>query len=116
MEKKYSTLKIYLSTTDKLQHELMYEKLVRLAKNNGIAGVTVLRGIMGYGASSEHISNARFWELTEKLPVVVEMVDETLKLHDFFGLIKTELDLLRKGCMVTIQSAEVLYKKTGVTN
>jgi hypothetical protein len=44
------------------------------------------------------------------------MVDETLKLHDFFGLIKTELDLLRKGCMVTIQSAEVLYKKTGVTN
>ncbi len=114
METEYGTLKIYMSTTDKLHHELMYEKIVQLAKKHEIAGVTVFRGIMGYGASSEHISNVRFWELTEKLPVIIEMVDERKRLQHFFDSIKSELDIFLKGCFITIQPVDVLYKKTGV--
>ena len=114
MESEISVLKIYMSSTDSHKQKLMYENIVELAKKHGIEGVTVYRGIMGYGASSNRISNSRFWELTEKLPVVVEMVDETIKIRDFFELFKPELDAFSKGCVVTIHPAEVVYKKTGM--
>jgi len=91
----------------------MYEIIVELAKKQGIEGVTVYRGIMGYGASSQQINNSRFWELTEKLPVVIEMIDERKKLQDFYELIKPELNEFPKGIVVTMHSVEVMFKKTG---
>ena len=51
-----SILKIYASSTDHIGFELLYEHLVVLAKEKGITGVTVYRGIMGYGLSSPGIS------------------------------------------------------------
>jgi len=108
----HSILKIYLSNTDKLGFELLYESLVMRAKRFGISGVTVYRGIMGYGKSSK-IDSARFWELTEKLPVVVEMIDETSMLEIFYNSIKNDLDNLNKGCLVTVQPLEVKFHKTG---
>lgn len=114
MESEISVLKIYMSSTDSHKQKLMYENIVEHAKKQGIEGVTVYRGIMGYGASSNRISNSRFWELTEKLPVVIEMVDATTKILEFFSLIKVELEEFSKGCVVTIHPAEVIFKKTGM--
>lgn len=114
MESEISVLKIYMSSTDSHKQKLMYENVVELAKKHSVEGVTVYRGIMGYGASSNRISNSRFWELTEKLPVVIEMVDVRIKLLEFFSIIKKELEDFSKGCVVTIHPAEVLFKKTGV--
>ena len=82
----YSILKIYLSSTDKFGSKLMYEHLVYLAKEQNIAGVTVNRGIMGYGLSSTRVTTSRFWELTEKLPLIVEMVDTTESLEKTFSV------------------------------
>jgi len=48
----HSILKIYASTTDRIGQKLLYEQIVLLAKDRGISGVTVYRGIMGYGLSS----------------------------------------------------------------
>ena len=109
----YSVLKIYASSTDKLGFDLLYEQLVVSAKAKGIAGVTVYRGIMGYGESSTHISSSRFWELTEKLPVVIEMIDKTIVLEEFYKTIEKDLLSIQKGCLVTIQPIEIKLRKTG---
>ena len=109
-------LKIYASSTDHIRFELLYEHLVVLAKEKGIAGVTVYRGIMGYGLSSTQISSSRFWELTEKLPVVIEMIDKTEVLEAFYLSIEKDLIMQPKGCLVTIHPIEIRLQKTGNIN
>lgn len=110
-----SVLKIYASSTDKLGTRLLYEHLVHLAKDKGISGVTVYRGIMGYGKSSSHISTSRYWELTEKLPLMIEMVDTTEILEQFYRLIEPDLLKMRKGCLVTIEPVQLLLQRTGLS-
>ena len=105
-------LRIYISSTDKIGHELLNEFLVREAHKQGLAGATVLRGILGYGASSV-IHSYKFWEISEKVPLVLEIVDSNEKLCDFFADIQPKLESLRYGCLVTIEKVEVLLYKTG---
>jgi PII-like signaling protein len=58
-----------------LAQQLLYEAVVYRPREAGISEQTVYRGMMGYGLSS-HIHSSKFWELTEKLPVVVELIDK----------------------------------------
>jgi PII-like signaling protein len=109
-----SVLKIYTSSTDKFGKKLLYEYVVYKAKEKGITGVTVYRGIMGYGLSSRHISSSRYWELTEKLPVVIEMIDDKSVLEEFFRFIEPGLLNSRKGILVTLESVNVLLQKQGI--
>jgi len=109
----YSVLKFYSSTTDKINNELLYEYIVYLAKEKNISGVTVYRGVMGYGLSSKHVNTSRFWELVEKLPVVIEMVDKTDKLEEFYNLIEPELLSMPKGCMVYLEPVNMKLLKKG---
>ncbi|HLO58791.1 MAG TPA: DUF190 domain-containing protein [Bacteroidales bacterium] len=109
-----SALKIHISSTDKMGSKLLYEYIVHQAKNKGITGVTVYRGIMGYGASSSHISTSRYWELTEKLPVVIEMIDVTKVLEDFCTFLTPLLEETKKGVLVTIEPVRVVYQKAGL--
>jgi len=113
-EEKEGILKIYASTTDKADHKLLYESIVHLAHEEGISGVTVYRGIMGYGESSR-IQSTRFWELTEKLPVVIELIDSRKKLKTFFNKINPMLQSMPKGCIVTLERVKVLLRKKGNT-
>lgn len=108
-----SILKIYASSTDKLGTHLLYEHIVYLAKEKGISGVTVYRGIMGYGSSSHHISSSKFWELTEKLPAVIEIIDKTVVLESFFRMIEQDLLKMPKGCLVTMDPILVKLHKPG---
>lgn len=113
MESADSILKIYLSSTDRMKFDLMYEYLVQQAKKFGMSGVTVYRGIMGYGKSSHHINASRFWELTEKLPVIIEIVDTTEKINQFYLIAEEILSKLPKGYLVTIQPVEIKIYKSG---
>lgn len=108
-----SILKIYASSTDKVGTKLFYEHIVYLAKEKGISGVTVYRGIMGFGSSSGHVSSSKFWELTEKLPVTIEIVDETHILDEFYKLIEPELSKMPKGCLVTLEPVNIKLHKKG---
>jgi uncharacterized protein len=110
--KEHSILKIYVSTTDRIGTKLFYEHIVELARDNGISGVTVYRGIMGYGLSSG-ISTSRFWELTEKLPVMIEMIDRTEILESFYSHIENELEIMKKGCLVLMEPVTVRLHKSG---
>ena len=67
--------RIYLSNTDKFRHMPLYEAIVFAAKRYGLSGATVLTGVMGYGSTNQ-IYSKRFWEISEKIPVIVELVDE----------------------------------------
>ncbi|MFH0758596.1 MAG: DUF190 domain-containing protein [Bacteroidota bacterium] len=109
---KYSTLKIHASTTDRIGSKILYQHIVELARQKGISGATVYRGIMGYGSSSA-ISSSRFWELTEKLPVVIELVDTTEKLESFYREIEEELLAMPKGCLVSLEPVQILLQKKG---
>lgn len=67
-------LRIYLSEDDKYHGKPLYEAIVEKARDLGLAGATVLRGIMGFGAHS-HMHTAKVLRLSEGLPLVVEIVD-----------------------------------------
>jgi len=110
--KNNSVLKIYASSTDRIGTKLFYEYIVQEAKKQGIAGVTVYRGIMGYGSSSK-ISSSKFWELTEKLPVTIEMIDDSEKLENFFQYIQPTLLAMPKGCLATLEPVLVKLLKSG---
>ena len=112
MNTEYSILKLYASTTDKIGSHLMYEHIVHLAKNFGISGVTVYRGVMGYGLSSK-ISSSKFWELTEKLPIVIELIDKTGTLNNFYANIENDLQNMSKGCVVVMLPVEMKMQKLG---
>jgi uncharacterized protein len=105
-------LRVYTSSTDKLKHTPLYEMLVFAARRNEMAGATVQKGVMGYGSSSV-VHSAKFWETNDKLPVVVEIIDESSKIDAFFEIIKPYLESVRYGCLVTIEDAHVLLYKAG---
>jgi len=106
-------LRIFISSTDKYNHEPLYEVIVFKAKQNGIAGATVLKGIMGYGASSAIYSQTN-WEITEKVPLVVEILDESAKIEKFIEIILPIFDDLNKGCMITVEKAQIILHKKGI--
>lgn len=108
----HSILKIHASTTDRLGSKLLYQHIVELAREKGITGATVIRGIMGYGSSST-ITSSRFWELTEKLPVVIELVDRTEVLEDFYREVEEELLSMSKGCLVVLEPVRIMLQKKG---
>jgi len=109
---KQSILKIYASTTDRIGSRLLYEFLVHEARDFGLSGVTVYRGIMGYGQSNR-IRTSKFWELTEKLPVKIEIIDKKEKLEAFYREIEPKLLDMPKGCLVVMEPVEVLLSKAG---
>ncbi len=92
---------------------MMYEHLVYKAKELNVSGVTVNRGIMGFGMSSTQVTTSRFWELTEKLPVVVEMVDKTEILKRYYEQVEPDLKSMKKGCLVSLGPVEILLLKSG---
>jgi uncharacterized protein len=105
-------MRIFISSTDKYKDRLLYEHIVFKAKESGLAGATVLKGILGYGASSV-IHSYKFWEVTEKLPTVIEIIDEEEKMLAFYGTIKHVLETMRYGCLVTTEKANIMMYKLG---
>ena len=105
-------LRIYISNTDKFKHNPLYEMVVFAAKRYGLAGATVLKGVMGFGSSSV-VRSVKFWEFTEKLPIVIEIVDESAKIEKFTGIILPWFEKLRYGCMITVEKADILLYKQG---
>lgn len=110
--KKAKVLRIFVSSTDKLKHGLLYETLVFAAKRYGLSGATVLKGVMGYGSSSV-VRSTRFWEIAEKLPVVVEIVDEADKIDQFTQKILPWFDKISTGCLITTECADIILFKQG---
>jgi PII-like signaling protein len=67
-------LRIFVGETDRIHGKSLYEEIVLKARELGLAGATVIRGTMGFGASSR-VHSAKILRLSEDLPIVIEIVD-----------------------------------------
>ena len=104
-------LRIYIGSTDKFKHTPLYEVIVFAAKRYGLSGATVLKGVMGFG-SGNAIYSQKLWEISENLPMVVEIVDEAAKISAFIEMILPYFDKSHFGAMITLEKVNiVLYKK-----
>ena len=106
-------LRFYLSNTDRLGPDSLYEVIAQRAQHAGLTGATVYQGIMGYGSTSKLRSN-KFWELNVKYPVIVEIIDAEERLRRFLEDILPIINSLPKGCLVTMQDVEIVLRKEGV--
>ena len=97
-----SLLRIFIGESDRWEGKPLYEWLVLKARESGLAGATVLRGMMGYGPSSK-ISSSKILRLSEDLPIVIEIVDSQEKLGKFLDEIN---GVIQEG-LVTLESARI---------
>jgi uncharacterized protein len=102
-------LRIFIGESDKRDGKLLYEWLVLKARERGLAGATVLRGMMGFGAHSR-LHTFKIERLSEDLPVIIEIVDGREKLEAFLALIDEEIP---EG-LATLEKAEVHFYRSGV--
>ena len=79
-------LRIFIGESDRWHGKPLYEAIVLAAREQGLAGATVLRGPMGFGANS-HIHTAKILRLSEDLPMIIEIVDAENKIHEFLPLL-----------------------------
>ncbi len=96
-------LRIFIGEDDRHQHLPLYEAIVLKAREQHLAGATVLRGPMGFGHSSR-LHTAKVLRLSEDLPMVVELVDSEDKINAFLPL----LDGMMGSGLVTIEKVKVL--------
>lgn len=96
-------LRIFVGEGDKYKGRPLYEAIVEDARRRGLAGATVLRGPLGYGASSR-IHTAKILRLSEDLPMVIEIVDEEDKINAFLP----DLDEMISEGLVTLEKVEVI--------
>lgn len=101
-------LRIFIGESDKYKGKSLHEWLVETARERGLAGATVLRGIMGYGGRSR-IHTSKILRLSEDLPIIVELVDTQEKLEAFLELI----DHAISDGLATLEKAEVKFYRSG---
>ncbi|HEY8782531.1 MAG TPA: DUF190 domain-containing protein [Mucilaginibacter sp.] len=103
-------LRIFIGDADKLHHTPLYEAILLEAKKSGLAGGTVLRGIMSFGASSR-LHTVKLLDLSEDLPVIVEIIDHDEKIRAFIEVVGAMLEEAACGGLITVEKAEVAYYK-----
>lgn len=102
-------LRIFIGEADKVDHHALHSAIVKAARETGLAGATVLRGVEGYGARSHTIHTARILRLSEDLPIVIEMVDTEARIQAFLPVLDQLLERSGCGAMVTLEKVEVLH-------
>ena len=101
-------LRIFVGESDKRDGMPLYEWIVRRAREQGLAGATVLRGIEGFGAHSR-IHTAKLLRLSEDLPIVIEIVDTQEKIEKFLPLID---EAIPEG-LATLEKVQIRFYRSG---
>lgn len=101
-------LRIFIGQSDKHKHRPLYEVIVEEARRRGMAGATVLKGILGFGAQSR-IHTAKILRLSEDLPIVVEIVDKPERVAAFLP----DLDAMIPEGLVTLETVRVIVYRSG---
>ena len=96
-------LRIFIGESDRWHHHPLYEAIVLKAREAGLAGATVLRSSLGYGAASR-IHSAKILRLSEDLPMVVEIVDAEEKIQSFLPILEEMIG----GGLVTLEKVRVI--------
>ena len=96
-------LRIFIGEDDKFGSSPLYEAIVLKAREQHLAGATVLRGSMGFGASSR-LHTTKILRLSEDLPLVIEIVDSENKINGFLSV----LDGMMSSGLITLEKVQVL--------
>lgn len=100
-------LRIFIGESDKHNGKPVYEEIVLKAREFGLAGATVTKGIMSYGANSK-IHTAKLLTLSEDLPIVIEIVDNLEKIEIFIPVVNEIFESTNIGGLVTIEKVEII--------
>jgi PII-like signaling protein len=96
-------LRLFVGEQERYGHQPLYEAIVLKAREHGLAGATVLRGVVGYGHSSK-LHTAKILRLSEDLPFVVEIVDTDEHIEEFLPV----LDAMMSSGLVTLEKVRVV--------
>lgn len=95
--------RIFIGEGDRFEGKPLYKQIVSKCREMNIAGATVLRGIMGYGANSK-VKTTSILRLSEDLPLVVEIVDSEEKIEALLP----HLDAMMDGGMMTMEKVQIV--------
>jgi PII-like signaling protein len=101
-------LRIFIGEADKHQGKPLYEWIVQRAREHGLAGATVLRGMMGFGANSRVIHTFKIERLSEDLPIIIEIVDTLEKVEHFLDFIDGHIT----AGLATLEKAQVRFYRS----
>ncbi len=96
-------MRVFIGESDKYHGRPLYEALVDLFRQKGLAGATVLRGVAGYGASST-IHTDKVLRLSLDLPIIIELVET----QEAIDAVLPELDAMIGGGLITLEKARVI--------
>ena len=99
-------LRVFVGESDRCGHHPLYESIVLKAREHGLAGATVTRGLMGYGKNSV-LHTAKILRLSEDLPMVIEIVDNLEKIESFLPV----LDGMVNDGLVTLETIKVIHHR-----
>jgi PII-like signaling protein len=101
-------LRIYVGESDHWHGKPLHLAIVEKAREEGLAGATVLRGMEGFGAKSV-IHASRFLDLSTDLPIVIEIVDSEDKV---MGFLETASEMVKEG-LATLERVRVMFYRHG---
>ncbi len=101
--KNATLLRIFLGEADRANGRPLYEEIVVRAREQHLAGATVLRGPIGFGRTSR-LHTAKILRLSDDLPIIVEIVDSEEKIQAFLQC----LEDYRASCLVTLEKVQVV--------
>jgi PII-like signaling protein len=101
-------LRVFIGENDRWHGKPLYEALVLKAREAGLAGATVVRGVAGFGAHSR-LHTAKVLRLSEDLPLVIEIVDKEERIRAF---VPTCDEMIGEG-LITLERVEVLKYAPG---
>ncbi len=101
-------LRVFIGESDKLGHLPLYEAIVKRAREGGLAGATVLKGVLGYGATAR-IRTHKILDLSSDLSLVIEIVDEEQKITAFQKELSSLFEQAGCGGLVTLENIRVIH-------
>ena len=101
-------LRVFIGEADRWQGQPLYEAIVRLARREGLAGATVVKGFMGFGCKS-HLHTAKLLRLSEDLPIIIELVDSEEKIARLLPHLE---QMVREG-LITLEKVSVVMYRAG---
>lgn len=96
-------MRIHIGESDKWQGQSLHEAIVQMLRKDGFSGVTVLRGVAGYGGSSIYHTD-KILRLSQDLPIVLEVVESTERIE----AILPRLDEMVEGGLITLEKVRVI--------
>jgi len=100
-------MRIHIGESDKWHGKLLYEAIVQLLRAEGFSGVTVLRGVGGYGSTSVYHTE-KILRLSQDLPIVLESVEFSERIEQ----ILPKLDEMIGGGLITLEKVRVILYRS----